>query len=69
MRTLAEAHADIPSSPFECIAVVSPRKCIVEPSVANNPSLELSWNTQLLNVAEAFDLMCRKKLRYVEQSR
>ena len=52
MITLQEFNAEIPSTPFECIAVASPCKCIVAALYANIPSLELSWNTQLLNVAE-----------------
>ena len=52
MITLAERHAEIPSCPFECIAVASPWKCIVDDRTPTIPSLELSWNTQLLNVAD-----------------
>ena len=52
MINLAEPHADIPSLTFECIAVAPPCTCIVAPLVTKIPSPELSWNTQLLNVAD-----------------
>ena len=58
MITLAEENAQIPVSPFECTAVASPCKCIVEAN-PKIPSLVLSWNTQLLNVADV-KLTCTK---------
>ena len=51
MITLPEL-AVIPFRPFECIAVASPCKCIVARLTPKIPSLELSWNTQFLNVAD-----------------
>ena len=52
MITLAERDATIPSCSFECIAVASPCRCMVDLSYANIPSPELALNTQLLNLAD-----------------
>ena len=53
MTTLAYWDAQIPSSLLEYIAVASPFICIVALSDVFIPSNWLSWNTQLLNVADA----------------
>ena len=52
MITWLECNAQIPSFPFECTAVASPYKSTVAESGTKIPSLELSLNTQFLNVAD-----------------
>ena len=52
MSTLAKKNTQIPRLRFECTAVASPCKCIVALSDTRIPSLELSLNTQLLNVQD-----------------
>ena len=51
MRTLPDLAAEIPYLPLECIAESSPRTFIVA-LFAYIPYCVLSWNSQLLNVAD-----------------